>query len=220
MRQPVPAPTAFPEFTYVVSAHEFDQLPMQGSPEIAVAGRSNAGKSSAINRICGRRGLAKTSKTPGRTQQLIAFASNSGQSLIDLPGYGFAQATPQLRAHWQQVIDRYLKKRRILVGIVVVMDSRRPLLPIDMEFLDRCAAARLPIHVLLSKADKLSRSAAKLTLVRTERDLCARFQGISVQLFSSLSGEGLETAREKMRQWWQEGRPRLENKGDLREPGP
>jgi GTP-binding protein len=210
----------FPEFTYVISAHEIDQLPAEGWPEIAVAGRSNAGKSSAINRICGRRGLAKTSKIPGRTQQLVAFASTSGQSLVDLPGYGFAQVTVQLRAHWQQVIGRYLKKRRSLVGLVLIMDSRRPLLPMDVEFLGQCAAPGLPVHVLLSKADKLSRSTAKATLVQTERALRDQFPGVSVQLFSSLSGDGLDLARSVLLRWWREGRPRLENKGDSREPGP
>ncbi|MCC6202706.1 MAG: YihA family ribosome biogenesis GTP-binding protein [Gammaproteobacteria bacterium] len=210
MSPTLPVSAAFPRLAYTISAHQLQQLPAESLVEIAIAGRSNAGKSSAINTVCGHQGLAKTSKLPGRTQQLVAFTAADGRSLVDLPGYGFAQVTKQLRQHWQGLIAGYLKRRRTLAGIVVVMDSRRPMLALDVEFLEQCAAAGRRIHVLLSKSDKLSRSEAKLTLRRTEKTLDEQFRGTTVQLFSSLSGDGVELARSILLEWWQEGGPRLE----------
>ncbi|MGH8155500.1 MAG: ribosome biogenesis GTP-binding protein YihA/YsxC, partial [Rhodanobacteraceae bacterium] len=143
--------------TYVVAAHRIDQLPPDAGREIAIAGRSNAGKSSAINALTAQAALARTSKTPGRTQQLVVFALPDGRRLVDLPGYGYAKVPPALREHWHRVIDAYLRKRQSLCGLVLVADIRHAPAAFDRQMLAFCAAIRLPCVMLLSKADKLAR---------------------------------------------------------------
>lgn len=149
----------------------------------------------------------------------MVFSAADERLLVDLPGYGFARVTEQLRRHWQRVISTYLTQRRTLVGMIVVMDVRRPLQDLDTEFLALCTAAELPVHILLSKADKISRGAAKATLQQTEASLRGRGWETSVQLFSSLSGDGVDPARDLLLRWWKEGRPRLESKGDFARAG-
>jgi len=174
---------------YVVSAHHLRQLGTDSGCEVAFAGRSNAGKSSAINALTGQKSLARTSKTPGRTQQIVLFEIDAGRRLADLPGYGYAKVPEALRAHWRKTMQAYFEKRQSLRGVVLVMDIRHPLRPFDEQMLAWCAAARLPCHVLLTKADKLKRGPASATLQQVRRALPA---GASAQIFSARSGGGLE----------------------------
>ena len=151
--------------TFVISAHLPKQWPHSEYPEVAFAGRSNVGKSSAINAITNRRGLAKTSKTPGRTQQIVFFELAGGQHLVDLPGYGFAKVPEKVRRHWESSIANYLKNRENLRALILPMDARRPLTPLDQQMLEWCITYELPVHILLTKADKLSNSQARSTLL-------------------------------------------------------
>lgn len=162
-------------------------------PELAFAGRSNAGKSSSINLLCGQKALARTSKTPGRTQ-LINFFDLDGQArLVDLPGYGFAKAPEKVRNAWKTLIDHYLTHRESLVGLVQIMDARRPLTEFDQQMLAWCAARPMPCVVLLNKADKLSRGAAASEQLKVQR---AVGDGARVITFSARTGAGLDAARQ------------------------
>ena len=162
--------------------------------EIAFAGRSNAGKSSAINTLTGRRRLAYVSKTPGRTQ-LINFFSLGGRAfLVDLPGYGYAGVPGEVRRHWGALVGDYIATRESLAGVVIVMDVRHPLTALDRELIAWLREAGRPAHILLTKADKLSKQAARATLDRVRRELAALWPQSTAQLFSSLKGEGVGEA--------------------------
>jgi len=179
-------------------------LPADDGYEVAFAGRSNAGKSSALNTITDQRSLARTSKTPGRTQHINFFNLDDHHSLVDLPGYGYAKVPPKISLRWQQDISRYLHSRQSLQGLIVVMDCRHPLKDFDIQLLDWCYEAQLPAHVLLSKADKLSRGAAASTLQQVRRELHTVFpeNGVpTVQLFSSLKKSGLEEVHDRLDAW-------------------
>jgi len=190
---------------FVLAAHRISQLPADRGAEVAFAGRSNAGKSSALNALTGHKGLARTSKTPGRTQQMVAFslpplAQGDGNApldarLIDLPGYGYAKVPEELRAHWKQEIDAYLHQRRSLRGVVLIADIRHPLKEFDRMMLDFCFETNLPCHLLLTKADKLSRNQATQALAAVRREFGEGVQA-SAQVFSSADGTGVEPARE------------------------
>jgi GTP-binding protein len=182
----------FSAASYLTSANSSRQFVADSGREVAFAGRSNAGKSSAINRITGRKSLARTSKTPGRTQLVNFFALDSGIRLVDLPGYGFAKVPESMRRHWRTLMESYFAGRRSLVGLVVVMDCRRPLTDGDRQMLEWAAAAGCPVHVLLTKADKLSRGKASAALHSVRRELG---DAVSVQLFSAPKGTGLAEAR-------------------------
>jgi GTP-binding protein len=183
---------------YALSAHDPRELPPPGVPEIAFAGRSNAGKSSAINALTGRRRLAFVSKTPGRTQLINFFALGEAAYLVDLPGYGFAGVPADVRRHWDFLVGGYVAERASLAAVVIVMDARHPLTPLDERLIDWLREARRPAHILLTKADKLSRQAAQATL-RDVRARAARLlPGMTVQLFSSLKGEGVHEAIEAL----------------------
>ena len=145
----------FRQAQFVLSAPELRQMPADTGAEIAFAGRSNAGKSSALNAICDQTGLARTSKTPGRTQQFVVFTLDDGQRLVDLPGYGYAKVPEKMREHWRRVIDAYLRERESLRAVVLIMDSRHPLKEFDQQMLAYCRDIDLACHVLLTKADKL-----------------------------------------------------------------
>lgn len=186
---------------YLGAAHLPTQLPKDSGREVAFAGRSNAGKSSALNAICGQSRLARTSKTPGRTQQLVSFEIDAAHRLVDLPGYGYARVPDALRAHWRTLVDGYLNRRRSLVGVVLVMDARHPLKPFDRDMLNWTAARALPCHILLTKADKLSRGAAATTLRQLLGALPAHPAALSAQLFSSTQPLGLEQARATLEHW-------------------
>jgi GTP-binding protein len=159
-----------------------------------VAGRSNAGKSSAINAITQRKGLAKTSKNPGATRLLNFFELRTGRRLVDLPGYGFAKVAGAMRAHWGTLLTGYFDKRESLQGTIVVMDVRHPLTDHDQAMLDLAMTRGLPVHILLTKADKLGRGAAGNALQGVRRKL-PREGLVTVQLFSALSGDGVQEAR-------------------------
>ncbi|MBX2867837.1 MAG: ribosome biogenesis GTP-binding protein YihA/YsxC [Acidiferrobacterales bacterium] len=182
---------------YIVSAHLSSQLPPDDGAEIAFAGRSNVGKSSAINAITNQNGLAKTSKTPGRTQQINFFDLENGFKLVDLPGYGFAKAPEQLRAHWGEFISEFMLTRSSLRGLVLPMDIRRPLTELDQKMLDLCWESALPVHILLTKADKMSRGKGLGILKQVENTLGDTPQ-TTVQLFSALKRSGVDQAREQI----------------------
>lgn len=188
-----------------LAAHELRQLPTDRGAEIAFAGRSNAGKSSALNTICDQVGLARTSKTPGRTQQLVVFDLDDDRRLIDLPGYGYAKVPNALRDHWRAVIDGYLRGRGSLRGIVLIMDSRHPLKDFDRLMLAYCRDIGLRCHVLMTKSDKLSRGEAARTLLATRKEMGDLCPGATVQLFSSLGKVGVDEARAVLGGWLADG---------------
>jgi len=184
---------------YVISAHHLRQLGEDSGFEVAFAGRSNAGKSSAINSLTGQKSLARTSKTPGRTQQIVLFEIDEERRIADLPGYGYAKVPEQLRAHWRQLMQTYFERRRSLRGVVLVMDIRHPLRPFDEQMLAWCAAAGVPCHVLLTKADKLKRGPAQSTLLKVRKSLPA---GATAQVFSARKPAGLDELIERLDLWY------------------
>jgi GTP-binding protein len=184
--------SAYPEVKFVTSANQVGQLPPDTGAEVSVSGRSNAGKSSAINVITGRKGLARTSKAPGATRLINFFELEPGRRLVDLPGYGFAKVSGSMREHWGELISAYFKRRESLRGAIVVMDVRHPLTANDRDMLAVALSRNVPVHVLLTKADKLGRGAARQALAGFRRDTG---KGVTAQLFSALNGEGLEEAR-------------------------
>ena len=177
-----------------MSVHDPRELPRPGAPEIAFAGRSNAGKSSAINTLSGRRRLAFVSKTPGRTQLINFFSLGGAAYLVDLPGYGFAGVPGEVREHWKGLVGGYIAERSSLAAVVVVMDSRHPLTDLDLTLLEWLREANRKVHVLLTKSDKLSKQAGQSTLARVRRELAQLAPGATAQLFSSLKREGVEEA--------------------------
>ena len=183
---------------FLTSAAALDGLPADRGREVAFAGRSNAGKSSALNAITGVNGLARVSKTPGRTRLLNLFTVADHMRLVDLPGYGYAKVSEAERRQWGQLLESYLGTRQCLAGLVLVMDIRHPLTEHDRQLLGFAGELRLPVHALLTKADKLGRGAAAKTLAQVKRDL--RGWG-SAQLFSSLDGTGVEDAQKLLADW-------------------
>lgn len=182
----------FPNIAFLLSAWQPHQFPADAGAEVAFAGRSNAGKSSALNAIVGRKDMARTSKTPGRTQLINFFELQPDRRLADLPGYGYAKVPEQMRKHWRELLSRYVETRQSLTGLVIVMDARRPLTDFDKQMLDWTQAHGLPTHLLLTKADKLSRGDANLTLKRVRS---AVDDTVSAQLFSAVAKTGVEDAR-------------------------
>lgn len=176
-------------------------LPPPSGAEIAFAGRSNAGKSSAINTLAGHVRLAFVSKTPGRTQLINFFRLNCGASLVDLPGYGYAAVPEKIRRQWQGLIETYLKKRESLIGLVLIMDVRHPLTDLDRQMIDWFVPSGRPLHVLLTKSDKLSRGAASATLQAVRRELGVFGPQVTVQLFSSLKKSGVEETERVVAAW-------------------
>lgn len=186
---------------FVTSVAKPSELPSPRGFEIAFAGRSNAGKSSAINALTRHTRLAFVSKTPGRTQLINFFTLADGAFLVDLPGYGYADVPLPVRRQWRGLIEAYLTRRRNLVGLVLIMDARRPLTELDRQLLDWYCGSGRPVHALLTKADKLSRSEALLTLRRTRAELEAYAAPITAQLFSALKKEGLDEAESAIGKW-------------------
>jgi GTP-binding protein len=187
--------------TFYITAHHLSDLPPPLGPEIAFAGRSNAGKSSAINTLVDHNRLAFVSKTPGRTQQINFFSLRGGAFLVDLPGYGYAKVQRELRAHWEQLLSTYLQTRGSLFGMVLIMDARHPLTPLDRQMLDWFAATGKPVHVLLSKSDKLTRQEGLKTLRAVQAELHKYAANFSAQLFSSLKKLGMEEAEATISSW-------------------
>jgi len=189
-------PLARAQFRF--AAHTLKQLPADTVREVAIAGRSNAGKSSALNAMCHQKALARTSKTPGRTQQLVYFETEPERYLVDLPGYGYAKVPEELRAHWQAFINRYFEVRQSLVGLVVVMDIRHPLREYDLQMLEFAQRRELPAHCLLTKADKLTRGPQAKTLLEVKKALAGT---ASAQLFSAETNLGVDEARAVVAGW-------------------
>lgn len=186
---------------FVKSCAEFKQSPESYLPEVAFAGRSNAGKSSTLNKLCQQTGLAHVSKTPGRTQLLNFFELSNGTHLVDLPGYGFAKAPMKERMRWAKMIEDYLLKRINLRGLVVIMDSRRPLTEHDEQMLIWCEHRNLPVHILLNKTDKLKQNEIAKSLNKTREALKDFDMPISCQNFSAAKGSGLPQLQAKLMEW-------------------
>ncbi len=184
---------------YLLSAHDMAGLPPDQGREVAFVGRSNSGKSSAINALTGQNALARTSKTPGRTQQLVYFELDDTRRLVDLPGYGYASVPEALRRHWRGFIDRYLGARRSLQGIVLLMDVRHPLSDFDRRMLDWCHHHGVPAHAVLTKADKLKRGPARSTLLKVQKELP---EGTTTQLFSARLRTGIEELAARIAPWY------------------
>jgi GTP-binding protein len=185
---------AYANVRFLTSANKLDQLPPDAGAEVACAGRSNAGKSSALNAITQRKGLARTSKNPGATRLLNFFELEPGRRLVDLPGYGYAKVSGDMRAHWGTLLQGYFARRASLRGTIVVMDVRHPLTEHDWSMLELASTRGLPVHVLLTKADKLGRGAAANALQAVRREV-SRDAAVTVQLFSALVGTGVVEAR-------------------------
>ncbi|MBY6204717.1 ribosome biogenesis GTP-binding protein YihA/YsxC [Halomonas denitrificans] len=184
---------------YRISVHNRPQLPPDEGIEVAVAGRSNAGKSSLINRLCRQTSLARTSRTPGRTRQLVFFQLDEQRHLVDLPGYGYAAVSGDMKKHWQGLIQGYLEKRAALAGLVIVMDIRHPLKDTDRQLAEFALHRHLPMHVVLTKADKLGHG-KRVEAVRAVRQA---FGGrATVQAFSATKGIGLEDLEAVMAAWY------------------
>jgi len=190
--------------TYHDSVHNRSQLPPDSGTEVAIAGRSNAGKSSLINRLCNRKALARTSRTPGRTRQLVFFDLTGDRWLVDLPGYGYARVSGDMQRHWHKLIEQYLDTRQALKGLVIVMDIRHPLKEGDVQLANWAAERHLPCHLVLTKADKLGRG-KMLETVRKVQAQCG--EGITVQAFSAESGFGLEPLETILAEWFGEQAP-------------
>lgn len=186
---------------FEISAAKPSGLPSGEGPEIAFAGRSNAGKSSAINTLAGHTRLAFVSKTPGRTQLINVFRMKNGAALVDLPGYGFAQVPLAVRLQWQGLLEDYLTRRANLAGLVLIMDSRRPLTELDWKMVGWFVSTGRPIHCLLTKSDKLTRQEQTATLRATRAALADYGDQITVQMFSSLKKTGMEEAERVVGRW-------------------
>lgn len=199
---------------FSLSVHDPRELPPPGPPELAFAGRSNAGKSSAINTLAGRRRLAFVSKTPGRTQLINFFTLGGRAYLVDLPGYGYAGVPLDVRRHWEHLVGTYIASRASLAAVVVVMDCRHPLTPLDLQLLEWLRSASRPAHVLLTKADKLSRQASRATLERVRSRLAEIHPGATVQLFSSLKREGIDEAAKRLAALVDAGKNKAPAKGE------
>ncbi|OGT15464.1 MAG: YihA family ribosome biogenesis GTP-binding protein [Gallionellales bacterium RIFOXYB12_FULL_54_9] len=187
--------------TFYTTVNHIKDLPMHGGKEVAFVGRSNAGKSSAINTLANHVRLAYTSKTPGRTQHLNYFSLGHDSYIVDLPGYGYAKVPPEAKRHWEALLSAYLQKREELAGLIVIMDVRRPLLELDETMLDWFATTGKPIHILLTKSDKLSRQQSTVTLMKVKAYLAENYPQCSVQLFSSLKKQGVEQAEAVIAGW-------------------
>lgn len=185
---------------FVTSAVRLDDCPADSQREVAFAGCSNAGKSSAINTLTNQTRLARTSKTPGRTQLINFFGLDEGRYLVDLPGYGYAKVPLSVKSQWQEHLDLYLNKRDALVGLVLLTDIRHAFKEFDLMMINWSQRSNMPVHVLLTKVDKLKRGAAQNALLGARKQI-AGFPNVSIQLFSALSKSGIDTLEQKLDQW-------------------
>ena len=192
----------FQKTTFYTSVNHLQNLPPAVGVEVAFAGRSNAGKSSAINTLTNRGRLAFVSKTPGRTQLINFFQLEHGLFLVDLPGYGYAKVPITIRKHWEHLLSTYLQTRKVLYGLVLIMDARHPLTPLDIQMLDWFAVTGKPVHILLTKVDKLKRQQANNTMREVSAYLEKSYPLSSVQLFSSMTARGVEEAKAVLANWF------------------
>jgi len=195
-------PNIFANSRFLISAHKLSQLPADDGQEIAFAGRSNAGKSTTINALTNHKGLAKVSKTPGRTQLFNCFEFAPGQRLVDLPGYGYAKVPEKMRKHWQQEINRYLLERQSLIGVVLIMDIRHPMKTFDQQMLEWAHHSGLNIHLLLNKADKLNNSQIQMTLRQVKKTVSELAPRATLQTFSALRKTGAAELSQVLRTWF------------------
>lgn len=186
---------------FITSAPDINQMPEDSGIEIAFAGRSNAGKSSALNTITQQKSLARTSKTPGRTQLINVFELSEGKRLIDLPGYGYAKVPEEMKLKWQRALSVYLQQRESLKGLVVLMDIRHPLKDIDQQLLQWASESNLPVLALLTKCDKLKPGQRNSEVLRVREAVTVFGGDIRVESFSSLKGLGLDRAKEILSEW-------------------
>ncbi|MCE0491946.1 ribosome biogenesis GTP-binding protein YihA/YsxC [Pantoea sp. Mb-10] len=195
---------------FMLSAPDIRHLPSDSGIEVAFAGRSNAGKSSALNTLTNQKSLARTSKTPGRTQLINLFEVVEGKRLVDLPGYGYAEVPEEMKRKWQRSLAEYLQKRRALKGLVVLMDIRHPLKDLDQNMIEWAVQSQIPVLILLTKADKLASGARKAQL-NIVREASLAFMGdVQVEMFSSLKKLGVDKLRQKLDSWFSELEPALE----------
>ncbi|AEF98601.1 ribosome biogenesis GTP-binding protein YihA/YsxC [Methylomonas methanica] len=187
---------------FINSAPRLQDAPPDQGMEIAFAGRSNAGKSSAINTLVQQNALARVSKTPGRTQLLNFFEIDTERKLVDLPGYGYAKVPVAVKRDWQKMMENYLKNRKALCGIVLVMDIRHPMTEFDWQMVEWCEHTHLPLHILLTKADKLKFGAAKNTLLAVQRELSQASITVTLQLFSALNKTGIDDIHQMLDEWF------------------
>ncbi|MEN4834088.1 ribosome biogenesis GTP-binding protein YihA/YsxC [Pantoea vagans] len=196
---------------FVMSAPDIRHLPADTGIEVAFAGRSNAGKSSALNTLTNQKGLARTSKTPGRTQLINLFEVKEGKRLVDLPGYGYAEVPEEMKLKWQRALGEYLQKRQALKGLVVLMDIRHPLKDLDRQMIQWSVESGIPVLLLLTKADKLASGARKAQL-NIVREAALEFVGdVQVELFSSLKKIGVDKVRQKLDSWFNTLEPAVED---------
>lgn len=188
---------------FLLSVADVKQLPPDEGIEIAIVGRSNAGKSSVLNAITNIKGLARVSKTPGRTQMLNVFHIDANKRLIDLPGYGYAKAPPLAKQKWEKTIDAYFSNRKSLQGLILVMDARHPFRELDKIMLAFCASIALPVHILLNKTDKLSKNDLQKIYKEAKAILTAYDNSVSLQGFSAVKGTGLQACRAQLDKWYQ-----------------
>lgn len=186
---------------FITSAPDINHMPPDDGIEVAFAGRSNAGKSTSLNKLTNQKRLAKTSKTPGRTQLINVFQVEEGRRIIDLPGYGFAQVPLEMKKKWQRALGEYLQKRESLKGLVVLMDIRHPMKDLDQELIYWAADCQIPVLVLLTKADKLKKGPCNSTLLKIREASLAFCGNVQVETFSALKGTGVDKLRAKLDSW-------------------
>lgn len=191
----------FQNATFLVTVNHLRDLPQHTGLEVAFAGRSNAGKSSAINTLANRNRLAYVSKTPGRTQHINYFTLGNNRYLVDLPGYGYAKVPASIRQHWESILSTYLQARAPLCGLVLIMDIRHPFTPLDQQMLNWFLPTGKPVHILLTKSDKFSRQQATQTLSAAKAELAKSYPNCSIQLFSSSKRLGIEEAETVISGW-------------------
>lgn len=195
--------TSLKQARFIAGAVNLSHAPADVGHEVAFVGRSNSGKSSAINAITHNSKLARVSKLPGRTQQINFFEVTGQQRIVDLPGYGFAKVPKEVREQWKEMVESYIAHRETLRGLVLVTDSRLGLTDLDWTMLDWCGHVSVPVHVLLSKCDKLTRSAGMVSLRTTHQLLSERGSEAQAQLFSALKGDGLAEVERVINRWLQ-----------------
>ncbi len=201
METPSPSVNLYRSARFELSAAAPKQFPDATGPEVAFAGRSNAGKSSTLNRLCQQRRLARVSKTPGRTQLVNFFRLDNGARLVDLPGYGFARAPEAEIARWGRLIEAYLGQRANLRGLIIIMDARRPMQEKDLQMLEWSRHHGIATHVVLNKADKLKRGEMARAMQKADALLRKDFDGVSLQAFSALKGAGIDALHTRLDSW-------------------
>jgi len=190
----------FQNIRFLISVPKPSQAPADSGTEVAFAGRSNAGKSSALNAITQRKALARISKTPGRTQHLVFFELDESRRLVDLPGYGYAKVPTRVKREWGEAMTQYFEQRKALQGLILLMDVRHPLTEFDQQMLHWCNSVKMRVHILLTKADKLKKGPAKASLLQVQKAV-SEYSLVTIQLFSATKKTGLEQAQELILNW-------------------